>query len=1085
MNSRYRITKRLLTIVLVGTAVISMIVWFGLHQRNRSAVQIAEQTEAAPTQAVSETAPAPEAVSNALESIPTLTGELPPVIPISLAPFFAEPENGVWSSKPWSYFSIGTQTYCGVEFNIQGVIQLGSPGSVQSKRLYRGNVTVSLAVTNFTDNGMVITELGTNIGCIHLLGATRYSGEATPGMKIAEVVWHYANSDVRRTPVEYAVHTRDWKRVRFEQPGRVSAPGAKVVWRADERAGDDRNMRLYRFALANPAPGHAVKQLEFRSAMANAALFFTALTLDPLKLGQRPDDSPDLEETDPPPARTLEILVQDSTGRMIPGARVRSMYELKQDGKTSRVNKSLVTDANGVCVFKFADADMEKLELSAWQEESETSGRKMVWETRAGDIIPVSYTFKLGNGITIGGLVVDESDIPIAEAKLNFYRFWTGSDEMNKRGDHPDFSNRNATTDAQGRWQMKGLPPEMLDRIGFEVKHPDFTGTSMNVGGSATDEAKFRNGTHKIVLKRGLIVRGKVTDEFNSPIKDAQVWAGDRNTRERQDKRTDTNGEFRFTNIKEGDVRFSVMAKGRTPEVKTATVKPDMPEIIFKLIPGKLIRALVQNVAGEPLPGTRVSLESPTGGVAESYEFNTTTDTEGRFEWDGAPDEPVQFYFYKEGYEQKRGQRLKQNEDNIVTLRKGRNVQGWVVDSDTQKPITKFRVGVGRNHEAGTSRFYADYPGMKDYSDANGAFTVALNEEQNNAIKAEADDYAEKVEQLPAAENGVVQIVLKLKPSSALRGVLVNPQGAPVPGATVALTEGDSIGSSFQLRNGRLSSYDRSSKLVTTDASGNFTLPSPPETGGDVVASSESGFARASVAQVRGSGQLVLQGFGRIEGTIKIGGQPVAGQEFGFSMQNIGISPDWQSYKTSSDEQGRFSFDKVPAGESSVIRLIKNSDTSWTHSHKTPVVVEAGKTAQVSFGDDGAVIKGQVLFETPLPEGEKMNFSGSLNTKMPDPPRNFSSPQEAQAFYNSPEWKALTKQAKHFAVSISPDGTLVMDSIPPGEYTLRVMANKPGTQLWDRKTAATGTMTVTIPENANPFSPINIGEIILKPVQKQ
>jgi hypothetical protein len=51
----------------------------------------------------------------------------------------------------------------------------------------------------------------------------------------------------------------------------------------------------------------------------------------------------------------------------------------------------------------------------------------------------------------------------------------------------------------------------------------------------------------------------------------------------------------------------------------------------------------------------------------------------------------------KQGYESKRGQTLKTGEENIITLQKGRKVQAWVVDADTEKPITKFRAGVGRH----------------------------------------------------------------------------------------------------------------------------------------------------------------------------------------------------------------------------------------------------------------------------------------------------------------------------------------------------------------------------------------------------
>jgi hypothetical protein len=62
-----------------------------------------------------------------------------------------------------------------------------------------------------------------------------------------------------------------------------------------------------------------------------------------------------------------------------------------------------------------------------------------------------TYTLKLGNANQSRGTVVDEAEQPIADAKLSFHRFWTGGDEMNAKGEQPDFPNRNATTDSQAR----------------------------------------------------------------------------------------------------------------------------------------------------------------------------------------------------------------------------------------------------------------------------------------------------------------------------------------------------------------------------------------------------------------------------------------------------------------------------------------------------------------------------------------------------------------------------------------------------------------------------------------------------------
>lgn len=1085
MKSTPRLSGPVLAFGIICFAICALVGWYALKQRTHSAADDTQQPEVAATAPMAESSS--ETETNLAEPVVAydLSQGIPPVIPVSLAPFLVAPENDIWNVKPWNDYPHTSQKFCSVDFNIEGVIQLEGAGSIQGKRLYRKSVVIPLTVTNSTDGEVTATEIGTNVGCIHILGATRYSSDSFQGSKVAEVVWHYANGQQRRTPIEYAVHVRDWRRTRYESPDNLPHPGAKVVWRADERSSSDRNARLYRFALANPDPARMVKSIEFATAGANPSLFVIALTLDPLKLGQRPDDSPDLEEVDPPPAGQIQVVVLTPEELPFAGARVRAFFLQKKDGSPKYVNKSLTTDSNGVIVFKFPDSMPERLDLSAWGEEAEYGGRKMVWDTTTGDVIPASYTFKLGEGVSIGGTVVDESDQPVVGAKLSFHRFWNSNEESNKKGAQADYPNRTVTTDFLGVWQARGVPPELLGGIGFSIKHPNFVETSMNIGLGGTTEQQLKAGTFKIVLKRGLIVRGRVTDESDNPINDAQVWAGKQYYSGTQDTKTDAKGEFSFRNLKEDEIQFSVLAKGMKPETKTITVKPGMAEIIFKLSKGSVIRGVVRNEAGEAISDVRLSLESRSLDGSQAFQFEMKTDRDGRFEWDGAPDEPQRFYVGKQGYEQKRGVTLKVAEENVVTLRKGRKVQGWVVDSETEKPITKFRIGVGNkySHHPDGDRISINYPGMKEFSDPNGVFTLDVDEEQINGIKAGADDYAEKLEALPAAEDGVVKITLRLKPSPALRGILVDSLGSPVAGGTVALTEGGQFGSSAMLRNGRLSASGSDNKVVTTDASGNFTLSSPPESGGVVVGSAAVGFGSASVEQVRSSGRLMLRDFGRIEGSIKVAGVPTPGKEFTFNIANIGVSYQSDGF-AKSDEQGKFTFEKLPAGEGTVIRLIKTSERSWSHSHTTSVTIEPGQTTKVSFGEDGAVIKGRAHLETQPPEREQLKLGGQLQTKMPPMPK-FSTPEESQAYFKSDDYKQRMKQMKYYTLNVEADGSFSTDSIPPGEYTLNVSANKAQKDMYRYvPPVASGSATVTVPENSTPYSPVFVPDIFLKPVQK-
>lgn len=1075
MNTGPRISKPVLILTTAAVALTLLLVWVRLGSREQPQVEADSQPAAAAPSASAEIAPNSE---TAIQPAVRWEGGLPPVVPISLAGVLIEAENSQWQkSEPFLSMPRGTQNFGGIEFWLEGMIQLQCKSSKDENRSYRERIVVLLVQTNAVETGTEIVPRGSNVASVHLLGATRYGGEGE--RTVADLVWRYTDGGTRRTPIRFENHVRDWVHAPYEAPAYLPYAFSKVVWRAPLPNQASRTVRLYRFSYPNPEPAKVIRRLEFVSAMEVPNLFIVGLTLDPLKPGERPDDTRNLEPTDPPLPNQIEILVQTSDGVLIPTATIRAQIQQIKGKSPTRFSRSMKTDNGGVARVDYpAPADIDRLDISASHEDY--GSRKMVWSPASGDIIPANYTLKLSGGVTIGGTVVDASENPIAAATIRLNRFWMGGDDMNKKGDQPDFPSQSKTTDAQGRWEAKGLASEILDRIGVDVKHPDYVGTNFTVRSASSIEQQLRAGTFKVVLRAGQDVLVAVTDDLGTPLSGATVWAGSCYTRERQDNKTDAQGRVSFRNVISGDVQFSVTAKGRKPAVKTVSVKPGMGEIVFKLDRGQVIRGLVQNEAAEPLPDTRISLESPMGGVAESYEFSATTDKDGRFEWDGAPDEPVSFYFGKTGYEQKRRQQLKPNEENIITLRKSREVRGWVLDAETEKPITKFRVAVGQFFSLDT--FYADSRGTKDFSDANGAFTLSLDEEQTSAIKAEADDYAEQAQRLPKAENGVVQVIFHLKPSAALRAVLVMPDGTPVPGATVALTSGrPGPGVNVSLRNGRLTDSGRGIKIATTDASGQFVLPSPPESG-MVVGTAEMGFALAPIQQVRDSGRLVLQAFGRIEGTFKIGGQPGAGQDFMFSMMNAGISLDFGTYKVTTDEAGRFSIEEVPPGEGQIVRLVKTTPNSWMHSHQTDVIVEPGKTTQITIGDSGAVLKGHVSFETPLPNDEKLTISGRLSTQMPGQPSRFQTADEARAFYDSPEWKERMKQMKNFAVSVNADGSLTLDSIPPGTYTLNVTASKAGSRPFENPPVAEGRTTVTIPEGANPYSPINLGEIVLKPI---
>jgi len=1059
----------------VATGIVSaaLILWFGVLQHHHPSAETASP-------------PQPDVVSdsttNATELPPATVAEpgLPPVVPISLTNVVIDAENGSWlRDKDYLLAPHRAQEFGGVEFLMDGMIQLQGRMSKEWKnRSYRTTVILPLAQTNLVENGLEILQRGSNVASLHLLGATRYGSNEEK--TFAEIVWHYTDGTALHTPIQYLTHFRDWVRNPYEEPAHLPYAFVKAVWTVPQPGQPGHALRLYRTSFANPAPQKIIRQLEFVSAMEDPTLFIIGVTLDPLAPGQRPDASADLEPADSNPPKKIQILVQATDDQPVPQAKLQIQFQQRNSGKPFRTSYNLTTDSGGSAVINYPPQDIDRLEVSAAHDDY--GSRKMAWDLKAGDVIAATYTLKLSGAVTIGGTVVDESDVPIADAKISLYRFWSGGEEMNKKGEQADYPSKTVSTDASGQWLAKGLPVELLDHIMFEVKHPDFMSTNITVGANDTIESQLRAGTLKIILQRGLDVHGLVTDENYNPIPGATVWAGQKYSRDRQQTKSDAQGRFTFRNVNEGGVLFSVMAKGRTPDNKTVNVHSGTNEIIFRLKAGSVIQAHVQDESGQPVSSARVGLEGNPGEAAyDAYEFSATTDSQGNFTWDGAPDEPMPFYVFHDGYEAKRHVKLAPNQDNTVTLRHSRKLQGLVLDADTGQPVTKFSVRTGHRQDENSENIYGVIRNQ-ECSAPDGRFTMELNEEDDNAVAVSSDDYALQVQSFPEAQNGIVQVTVHLKPSAALHGVVTSPDGTPLPSVNVTIVNGGP-GGNVSLQRGHLRSWNPQTKVATTDAEGKFTVGSPPE-GGTVVAAGDFGFASAPTDQVRANGVIVLQPFGRIEGTLKIAGEPAAGKDLMVDLKIPGVSTDWDNFKTTTDDQGAFSFGKVPPGEVSIVRLIQTSLHSWTHSYEKNVVVEPGKTTQVTLGDSGAVLKGTVRFETPPADGEVPNIQGSLSSQMPTMP-SFNSSAEAQAFYNTPQWKELMKQSKNYGIAVGADGSFSVDDVAPGTYSLNIFARKGGDQSWSHPPIAQGQTTVTVPDNANPLSTINIGEIVLKSASNQ
>src|SRR5262249_15453346 len=86
---------------------------------------------------------------------------------------------------------------------------------------------------------------------------------------------------------------------------------------------------------------------------------------------------------------------------------------------------------------------------------------------------------------------------------------------------------------------------------------------------------------------------------------------------------------------------------------------------------------------------------------------------------------------------------------------------------------------------------------------------------------------------------------------------------------------------------------------------------------------------------------------------------------------------------------------------------------------------------------------------------------------------------ESRVFFRSAEWQAQMKTQQNFAVAFAADGSFSIDSVPPGFYKLNINASRPSTGPPMMSPVASGSLDVTVPDNPNPFTPIQVGEVVL------
>ena len=199
-----------------------------------------------------------------------------------------------------------------------------------------------------------------------------------------------------------------------------------------------------------------------------------------------------------------------------------------------------------------------------------------------------------------------------------------------------------------------------------------------------------------------------------------------------------------------------------------------------------------------------------------------------------------------------------------------------------------------------------------------------------------------------------------------------------------------------------------------------------------------------------GKDPIVLQPWGAIEGTLLVAGQPAAEQ--GVTLGTAAaIEPEGTltinaQANTTTDDNGRFRFPKVPAGPLVVCRYFNfNRDKIGPvgMSHNQEIILPAGGVAEVKLGGEGRMLLGRLALSRELKGHNWRDDLQVLTEAGQTQPRISARP-------NTPEWRRGLRELNRFwarqhkyYLEIEPDGAFRIADVPPGEYVLQLTVAEP------------------------------------------
>jgi RNA polymerase sigma factor (sigma-70 family) len=775
---------------------------------------------------------------------------------------------------------------------------------------------------------------------------------------------------------------------------------------------------------------------------------------------KRRGDPPPVAAAKPAVARTLRVVVLDPQGKPLQGAKIHASIWTNEKG--FKANHDYQTDAAGA-----AQVELPKTYyiLRLWASKKPFASLFANWdqnELASGAKLPAEYTFRLEPAVSAGGRIVDEQGKPIAGTRV---QVMITNDPKPARGDGRArydtwLAERNdaAKTDTEGRWRIDNVPSHPRVDLSLLVSHPEYVshgnwGEAQKAAGITT--AMLRKGTATLTLRRGVIVRGRVTDPAGKPIKNALVVEGNNPYKSWLPRKfpTDADGRFRLPAQAPEETTLTVIAAGWAPQMRRIKLRADLPPQDFRLAPGKPILLRIVDAAGRPVPRAYVYILEWKGSKSLYGDHNPNhprvpddgvprrAKENGVWQWDSAPDDPVKLRISMAGFAKRELEVAGGAAERTVVLKADHRITGRVTDAVTGKPIPTFTViplDVFRKDWLVAERFNA-VPGKDGRLDY-----LATRTDIPLRLRIEAPGYrTQDGPEFRVCDSTSRTQHFRLRPSEPVAGVVLDSAGKPVANAEVLLATPTEVA--------RLGTNRSNHKTFTSEA-GRFTFPDPGEPF-LVVTQSDAGFALAEFPAGRhDAGTLRLRPWASIRGQFRDGGRPVRGATVCLNPIRLDSLDrpriDTVMMQVVTDADGRFEFPRVPPIPINLrVGLGPWKDEGFRSGPSVPLDLNPGQRVELDLGSGGTVVKGKVKLIGKVPAD--LDCTYSLNYLVQRAEGIAPPPDVARLGFDARKgWRDIWSKTiegqtylgilRHWFVKLAADGTFRVSGVPAGDYDLAV-----------------------------------------------